>query len=872
MTDSASRLTKLAARYAVEREIGAGGMATVYLARDQRHGRSVALKVMRSELAAFIGSERFLNEIKTTATLQHPHILPLFDSGEVDGIPFFVMPFVDGESLRDRLERERQLPMEEALEIAKQVASALDYAHRHAIIHRDIKPANILLHDGQALVADFGIARAVSRAHTEPRLTEPGLSLGTPAYMSPEQALGEQQLDGRVDVYALGVVLYEMLAGEPPFPRGVPPLALQAAEAMPDVRRARPGVPESVAKAIQRAIAPLAADRFSTAGQFAAALSPSSSATDARSVVQPGRWSIARYTFPLGVAMAMLVGLLAVWRTRAREFAPEPDVKLIAVLPFENLGSRDDDYFADGVADEVRGKLAEVPGVQVIARASSVTYKRTAKSPDAIARELGVRYLLTATIRQATGLDGQRRVQVSPELAEVIPGRMPRMRWRQSFDAALSDIFRVQTTIAEQVADSLGARLAPTGRQALATRPTNSIDAYDAYLKGETAWDGAADTRPESIRRALRFFEQAVTIDPAFAAAWAQIARAHADYYFNILPTPDRAKNARDAAERALALAPSRPDGHFALGEVYRLVDSDAARALAAFERGLQVAPENALLLASAARAERNLGRWEAALAHLARAQTLDPRSVQTARDLGFALLWNRRYPDATVAYARALALAPTNPVLLEHRVMLELAQGHLDNARAFLRAVPNELPRSDLVTQLAQIFDLYWVLEAPDQTLLMSLGPEHFFDRGSWAMVRAQTYAHRGDGVRSRAYADTARVELEAQVQTVPSDAQRHVLLGLMLAYAGRAVDAVREGERGTALTPITKDADMGAYLAHQLVRIYVLSGRSEQAIDMLEQLLRVPYFVSAAWLQIDPNFDRLRTNPRFQRLTSRR
>ncbi len=286
MSENFSRLTAaLADRYRIERELGAGGMATVYLAEDLKHDRKVALKVLRPELSAVIGAERFLVEIKTTANLQHPHILALYDSGQVDGTVFYVMPFVAGESLRDRLAREKQLPVADAVRIATEIAGALDYAHRHGVIHRDIKPENILLHDGRALVADFGIALAASRGEGGSRMTETGMSLGTPHYMSPEQALGERNLDARSDVYALGCVLHEMLAGEPPFtgPNAQAVIARVMNSAPEPVTALRKSVPDEVADAILTALEKLPADRFASAAGFAAALTGDASSATRRS-------------------------------------------------------------------------------------------------------------------------------------------------------------------------------------------------------------------------------------------------------------------------------------------------------------------------------------------------------------------------------------------------------------------------------------------------------------------------------------------------------------------------------------------------------------------------------------------------------------
>jgi eukaryotic-like serine/threonine-protein kinase len=320
LIESIRRLSdSLAGRYAIEREIGAGGMATVYLARDLKHNRKVALKVLRPELAAVLGTERFLSEIQVTAGLQHPHLLPLFDSGEEDGQLFYVMPFIEGESLRSRLERERQLPVDEAIRISLAVASALDYAHRHRVIHRDLKPENILLHDGQPLVADFGIALAVSGAGGT-RVTHTGISLGTPAYMSPEQATGDRQIDARADIYSLAAVTYEMLIGNPPHVASTPQalIAKVLTERPPDVRLHRETVPLNVDAAIQKALAKLPADRFASAEEFARALSGQSASTRSSFNGRDGAEgaSLLRRFAPAAAAISLLIAavvLVPLW-------------------------------------------------------------------------------------------------------------------------------------------------------------------------------------------------------------------------------------------------------------------------------------------------------------------------------------------------------------------------------------------------------------------------------------------------------------------------------------------------------------------------------------------------------------------------------
>jgi eukaryotic-like serine/threonine-protein kinase len=882
----------LADRYALERELGRGGMAVVYLAHDVRHDRPVALKVLLPELAASLGPERFQREIHLAARLQHPHILTVLDSGEAAGRLWFTMPFVEGESLRDRLRRERQLPVDDALRIAVEAARALDYAHKHGVIHRDIKPENILLTgDGSTLVADFGIARALGSL--DDGLTQTGLAIGTPAYMSPEQAAGDKGLDPRTDLYSLASVLYETLAGEPPFtgPTAQAMAARRLTEPAPSVRALRPTVPPAVDEAIRKALAPVAADRFATAGQFAQALhvpatttgaatvpspvttAPAAAAEPARTVAppRPARRPVPVAAVALTAGLLIGGGLLFAWRHNGGGADPAGGRRIVAVLPFDNLGDSSDAYFADGVSDEVRTKLGQVAGLEVIARGSSLEYRHSGKRPSEVAHELGADYLLTGTVRwEKSG--GASRVRVTPELVDARPGQPARSRWGQQFDASLTDVFQVQADIATKVADALGVALADSARRELTAKPTENLAAYDEYLKGEAASQGMSARDPAALRRALGFYQRAVTLDSTFAIAWARISQSCSRIYGNSIPDPALGEQARLAAERARRFKPNDPLVYRAFGGYYATVHPiNTARAVAEYEQGLRLFPDNAQMLASLAANELALGRWDSAATRLARATLLDPRSVSVAVLLADVRTQLRQYASADSAADRALALAPTNVATPWQKTLVALARGDLDSARSVIRAAARQIDPGALFAYLATYQDLYWVLDDAQQRQVLALPPSAFDDdRGNWGIVRAQLYHLRGDRVRSAVYADSARLAFAEQSRAAPDDAQRHAFLGLASAYMGRKADAVREGQRGVELLPISEDASNGPYYQFQLARIYLLVGEPEKALDQLEPLLRIPYYLSPGWLRIDPTFDPLRNNPRFKKLVA--
>jgi len=604
----------LADRYVIEREIGQGGMATVYLARDTKHDRAVAIKVLKPELAAAIGVDRFLAEIKTTAALHHPHILPLHDSCQDASCLYYVMPFVEGESLRDRLEREKQLPVEEALRITREVADALQYAHGRGVIHRDIKPENILLAGGHALLADFGIARAVTAACRDSKtLTQVGMAVGTPAYMSPEQAAADPDLDGRSDLYSLASVLYEMLVGEPPFTGATHEAILvqRFTQTPPHATAKRPSVPVPLDRTLVKALARAPNERFATVEQFANALA-----------------------------------------TRAPEGDPFGEEKSVAVLPFVCMSAGEDyEYFGDGIAEEIINALARLPGLRVAARASAFSFRGRADDLRGIAAELNVRTVLEGSFRRAGS-----RVRVTAQLIDVDNGFHI---WSERYDRELTDIFAIQDEIAGAIAKKFEVSLAGGETAGLVQPGTTNLDAYQSYLRGRAQ----LHRRGASLALAITSFEAAIAIDPDYAPALAELAHALVLQAFWGQCEPGAVLGrASDAAAHALRSDPQLGEAHAATALVAFSARFDRREAGIAWRHALALAPESSAdLRVSQAMFDLGYaqGRFDDAVRAITSAIEHDPLSSSGQAGLAVMCRSAGNIEAARTAARRALDLDP---------------------------------------------------------------------------------------------------------------------------------------------------------------------------------------------------------------------
>jgi serine/threonine-protein kinase len=685
MPDVLDRLkAALADRYLIERELGAGGMATVYLAEDVKHNRKVAVKVLRPELGASLGAERFLREIQIAAQLTHPNILTLIDSGEADGLLYYVMPYVEGESLRDRLDREKQLPLEDALLVTREVADALSLAHSHGVVHRDIKPANILLEAGHAVVADFGIARAVSTAGGE-QLTETGMATGTPAYMSPEQGSGEKELDARSDIYSLGCVLYEMLAGEPPYtgPTAQAVFAKRLSEPVPHVSTLRETIPQSVEQAITKALAKAPADRFATATGFIDGLATPGGLDIGRTVEDRRR--LPRRRVVVGLVGVVAVGALATVVVREVRPPGDPtrDLGQLAVLPCANrIGDPDQAYIPAGVHDELVTALGRIAAVEVRGRSSVLRYRDTAMSNPEIAHELGVGSLVECSVFRVSN-DSVR------VMASLRDAPRDRQLWSDTYRRAAAELYLLGSDIARGVADALQANVTPTESARVAAQPTQSQEALTHYHRGRyfaTRWT------EEDIRRGIEHFEQAIALDSSFARGYTGLAEAimlQGDVMGagDIRPV-DYVPRVRELVERALDLDPELAEAHSMLGVIKWEYDYDWAAAVRETQRATELDPTSANAWDYYAQALSLSGRDEDAIAAGRRAIELDPVAPWILAAGSVVFLTARKYQEALETANAAIALDPDLTVAIFNAGDAALLLGDHDAAIAFHKLV----------------------------------------------------------------------------------------------------------------------------------------------------------------------------------------
>jgi serine/threonine-protein kinase len=649
--------SQLASRFVIERELGRGGMATVYLARETKHERHVAVKIMRPEVASAFGAERFLREIGIAARLSHPHLVPLIDSGESDGTLYYVSAYVPGGSLRDRLEREGKLPVEDAVRITEEICAGLDFAHRAGFMHRDVKPENILFADGLALLADFGVARACDPAPDD-RMTSPGVAIGTPAYMSPEQAAGETGCDSRSDVYSLACVLFEMLTGEPPFTGSAREVMVKhVIEPARPVRALRPEVSESVDAAVAQALAKDPAHRFPSAAAFAAALHTH------------------RRTHPTVTASA-------------------PG---IAVLPFVNASAEpDNEYLSDGLTDELINALAGVSGIRVASRTSVFALKGKPQDVRAIGALLDCAFVLEGTVRRAGS-----QLRITAQLTSTQDGRL---LWSQRYDRQLDDVLAIQDEIARTIVNTLRAGALGEVVEPAARRHTQNVRAYSLFLKGR--YDMGLRTQ-SGLASAIQYFKGAIEEDPKYALAHAGLGDAYAlELDYRNVPISEGFDQAREHALKAIELDPTLAEPHAALGWRYFIFDWDWRKAEEEFRRAIELDPRYAWAHQLFAFVLAARGQHGDAIVEAHTSVELDPGSVSARRGVAWQYYLARRWDQARHHLERAIVMNPNaeeNYRLLGHTLAVE---GQLDESERVLRETI-EMPEAGSYTRATLAYAL---------------------------------------------------------------------------------------------------------------------------------------------------------------------
>ncbi len=867
-------LDKTLSHYQILEKLGSGGMGDVFLALDTRLGRRVALKVLPEDVA---GSkerrDRFEREARAVAALSHPNILAIYDFGEDHGIAFAVMELLEGETLRAHLSRGALSP-QKAIDTTRHIADGLSAAHEKGIVHRDLKPENLFItRDGQVKILDFGLARVAptpaslapgSEAETAARLTETGAVLGTVGYMSPEQVKGVKA-DARSDIFSLGAVFCEMLTGRRAF-RGDSAVETLNAILKEDPEEIPATVPNAtgLTSVARRCLEKNPEERFQSARDFRFALDALSGITTP--VVKkrnPLRFAAATFGLLAVVASSILVYRYVVPPGPGR---PESEEAMrIVVLPFENLGPQEDEYFAGGMTEEITSRLAVVNGLGVISRNSALQYVGARKSTKQIGEELGVGYILEGTVRWEKDASGRGRVRVTPQLIRVSDDTHV---WAERYDRVVEEVFEVQSEIAEKVASELNLALLAPERRAIETRPTENLEAYQAYLRGVHDDSGPDRVSQRVTSLVVQMFERAVALDPSFALAHARLSQAHSNFYrFGYDRTEERLAKARNAAERSLEIDPDLAWGHLARGlYFYTLTDYERALdELAVAQKGM---PGDGFVHFAIAVTLRRQGKLEEALETCRKAADLDPRAPDLWRECGHTLALSRNYEEATRYFDLSIALAPDQITAYSQKANAQVhSAGDLGKARMTLEKMPDTGDPDFVIAWLRQETwerDYERALARAQSMPFEALVTQYRFHPK--ALVLAELHRLLEESGLARAKYEEAKLFLEREIEKRPDDARVHSALGLTFAGLGRKDEATREASLAVDLLPLSKDAMVGPYPLEDLARVYTLVGEADRALDTIERLLSMKSQLSVKVLELDPAWDPLREHPRYR------
>ncbi len=868
--------------YRILEKLGEGGMGVVYKAHDTKLDRLVALKFLPSHVSTNEETKkRFLQEAKAAAALNHSNICTIYGVEEADSQMFIAMEYVDGGTLRDRIPFAKP---EDSINTAIQIGEALEEAHAKGIVHRDIKADNIMLTSkGQTKVMDFGLAKLRGSL----KLTRSSSTVGTLAYMAPEQIQGGE-VDSRSDLFAFGVLLFEMLTGKTPF-RGEHEAAMMYSilnETPHSIRNYLPDISPACERILEKALEKNPEERYQSAADMVADLKrwrretagvhrPTSPQVQKPEIAEHPVGQTLKHNEPAfafirkNLRLAGAAIILVVVIVGAIVFHPwngmSTDRKTLVVLPFENQSDASKEYFSDGITEEITTRLSGLSGLGVIARSSARTYKGSKKSVKEIGNELGVHYVLEGTVQWS----GQ-QVRVVPELINVGTGLQV---WSHTFDASVSDAFSLQSNIASKVAEALDVKLLKPETVTLGQKLTTNAQAYDYYLQGIEYSSRSVTKSDFTIAEDL--FHRAIQADPSFAAAYAKLSIVYSNmYWFFYDRTQARLEESKRTAEKALSLSPDLSAAHEAMGWYFYHCLLDYTNSLKEFSTALDLQPGNPDVYYGMATVYRRQGLMTESIDAFQKAIQGNPRVADLVRQLGETQTLARQYREADATYDRSLSLAPDiQTVYAEKATNLVLWKGDLPAA---LEVIKRGRQLGSVVEDKGIDIEEYIMnmmrgnLDEAERVVngIPASGITNQFTYSPKSLLLATIWTLRGSTAKARSYFDEARTQLEREVKLRPEDERIHSALGIAYAGLGLKADGIREGERGVDLLPVEKEAWRGTFRLTDLARIFAMTGDQDKAIDLLQRLLSIPSELSATYIRLDPRWNSLHGNPRFEKL----
>ena len=854
--------------YKIIKKIGSGGMGEVYLAEDRELNRKVALKFLPSHLCKDDDCrKRFKREAQATAKLSHPNIVTIHEVGDYNDRPYFVMEHIEGLSLKE-YSKNKELSIDQILEFGIQICEGINAAHEKGVIHRDIKPSNILvdLH-GRIKIVDFGLASVIGSDH----LTKTGSTLGTIGYMSPEQVLGKE-IDHRSDLFSLSVVLYELISKQNPFRRSNEAATLKAViDDIPEpLARFKNNLPEGLQAIFDKALGKDVVTRYQHADDMLSDMIRIKRSGDTQSQ-KISNSKLSQRPLKITMIVSTIILLLAVitviitkpWSIVSD--SNEDEKIMLVVLPFENLGDPEDEYFADGITDEITTNLTKISGLNIISRSSAIKYKNSDKSLSKIGKELKVTHVLEGTVRwDKTSND--KKVRINLRLIQIDEDVH---LWADRFDAVLTDIFGVQSSIARDVTEALNITLLQSEKTGLDVINKVHPEAFEYYLRGKQYFD-IGSVRENNLILAEKMFLKAIELDPKFVKPLAELSSVYTEMVWDKIDVnQDNLKLAKSYIDKAFEIDPSSPEVHQALGWYYYHGLRDFDMALEEFDKVLSKQPNNSLAIASSAWVKRRQGNWSEAVSRLKTTIMLDPQSNWYNYEMANTFFHMRKYKEAQYYIDRALDLQPdvVSGYLTKGMIVLSKT-GILDSSKAVINDGRQFIDNSPVLNYLEAA--IYTVDEQYDEALALISSPDKAYLFGKlgnaeYHILKGLIYENMGDTEKVRLQFDSAKTTVEQYKILYPEDPNYYSTLGIIYARLDEPELAKQHALKAVELLPVSIDALTGPDYILNLAQVYTLIGEEELAIDNLEYLFSIPNIYSVNNLILYTVFKKLREHPRF-------